>query len=460
MDRTDPLTGTLPLSVGQEGLWLLHTLHPESTTYNLAGGGRITPAPDLAALDRAWRALLTRHPMLRSRFTEVAGRPRRVVDTPEEAARIAVVEVPDATEEELRRRVNAEVRRPFRLRDEGAVRATLLLRRTDALLVVVTHHIATDAISQWLLWRDLFSAYEAEVEGHDPDWRPIAHDYDEFVGRERTLLDSPRGTGQGEFWRAECEGSTPAELPTDRPRPAASSHTGASLVRRLPDALAHAVSKAAAERHVSPFALMVGAFQAMLHRCTGQSDFLIACPASTRRAAAADIIGYFVNPVLIRARFDRETTLGDAVEAAADRVRQATARVSYPFPLVAQGSSGPLFRISVTMVATDRFGRGMDGLVAGEQVTLAGHQLAYVEIPHLEGQCDLALEITRDAHGLTVALRYDTDLFEEATAQRLFDQFQRCVTATVEAPDTRVARVPLTDDTERNLLLALSGGQA
>ncbi|MGD1225758.1 MULTISPECIES: condensation domain-containing protein [Streptomyces] len=450
----------LPLSVGQEGLWLLQRLAPDSATYNLAGGARMTPAPDPEILGRAVRALTDRHPMLRSRYTETDGQPCRVVEAVGALGELTVREVPDATDEELDALVRAEVRRPFRLDTEGPFRAVLLRRRDDAVALVVTHHIATDAFSQWLLWRDLLQAYEAFATGHDdPGWEPLPVAYDDFVEREQMLLDSSRGKRQAEFWQEEAAGAQAAELPTDRPRPVVSSQTGASLLRRLPDRLSDKVLRTAAQRGVSPFALTLGAFQSLLHRWGGQRDFLLACPASTRRSSAAQVVGYFVNPVLIRGRFGRDTTLADAMTQAADRVRQATARVSYPYPLVARdaGTTGPLYRISVTMVATDRFGPGMGGAASGEPMTVAGIETTYLEIPHLEGQCDLSLEITRDVYGLTMALRYDTDLFERATVERLFDVFLRFVEAAADDPDQRVSRIPLTDDAERRALLALGG---
>lgn len=457
----EPVLDTrLPLSVGQEGLWLLQRLTPDSATYNLAGGARMTPAPDPAILARAVRALTDRHPMLRSLYTETDGQPCRVVQKTGTLGELTVHEIPDASDEELDELVKAEVRRPFRLDTEGPFRAVLLRRCDDAVALVVTHHIATDAFSQWLLWRDLLQAYEAFASGAGhPGWEPLPVTYDDSVEREQLLLESSRGKRQAEFWQEEAAGTRAAELPTDRPRPAVSSQSGASLLRRLPDRLSDKVLRTAASRGVSPFALTLGAFQALLHRWGGQRDFLLACPASTRRSSAAQVVGYFVNPVLIRARFDRQTTLAEAMAQAADRVRQATARVSYPYPLVARdaGTAGPLYRISVTMVSTDRFGSGMGGAASGEPMNVAGIETTYMEIPHLEGQCDLSLEITRDVYGLTVALRYDTDLFEQATVERLFDLFVRFVEAAADDPDQRVSRIPLTDDAERRALLALGG---
>ncbi|MGW7201421.1 condensation domain-containing protein [Streptomyces chryseus] len=395
--------------------------------------------------------------MLRSVYVEADGKPQRLVKAPGELGEPVVRDVPDADDAELERLVAAEAATAFRLSHEGAFRVVLWRRRKDAVLLALTHHIATDATSQWLLWRDLLDAYAAYAEGKEPGWAPLPVAYDHFVESERDLLASSRGQRQAEFWHEQCAGSVPAELPTDRPRPAVSAFTGASLVRRLPDDLSERLRRAAAEQEISPFALALGSLQALVNRWTGQTDFLVACPASVRRSAAKDVVGYFVNPVLVRAVLDRNTPLGEVTAEANSRVRQATARATYPYPLVARAAAadGPLFRISMTMVTTDRFGSELAGAVAGVPLDVAGLTTTYLEIPHLEGQCDLAVEVTRDARGLTLALRYDTALFERETVERLFDQLVRFMTAAAETPERPISRIPLTDAAEKRSLLAL-----
>ncbi|MEV8569390.1 condensation domain-containing protein [Streptomyces sp. NPDC051322] len=459
MDRTDPMGGAMPLSVGQVGLWLLHKLAPESATYNLAGGVRMAPAPDPVVLVRAVRALTVRHPMLRSVYAEPDGIPSRYLREPGEVSALEIRDVPDADDAELRRIFEAEARRPFRLTEDGAFRPVLLRRENDAVLLCLTHHIATDAISQWTLWRDLLEAYRAYALGDEPGWAPLTSEYQDFVELERALLDSTRGDRQGEYWQEQRKGSVPGELPLDHPRPAISAGAGASLVRKLPGELSEKLKNAAAEQGVSQFAMILGAFQALLHRCSGQTDFLIACPASVRRAAAKDVVGYFVNPILIRGQVDRSSTLSEVMADANERLRQATPRAGYPFPLVvrAAATADPLYRISMTMVNSDHFGAGLGGVTSGDVLEVAGLSVSYLEIPHLEGQCDLSLEVTRDVYGLTVAFRYNTEIFEPETVDRLFGQFVRFLEAAAEDPRRKVSRISLMSDAEKTALLSLSG---
>ncbi|GAA4707697.1 condensation domain-containing protein [Phytohabitans rumicis] len=451
------MTETRPLSVGQESLWLLHKLAPDSAAYNLAGGARMTPAPDVPTLARAVRALSARHDGLRSTFAEVDGHPRRVVRGPERN-HLDVRDVPDADDERLWELVLEVTREPFALSGPAPatpLRAVLLRRREDAVFLMVTHHIVTDATSQWVLWRDLIAAYRGFAEGTEPDWPPLRAGYDDHVAREARLLDSPSGHRMAEHWRTVCAGATAAELPTDRPRPPFPSFSGASVARRLPDELAEGVRATAARIGVSPFAFLLGAFQGLLYRHTGQSDFTVGCPASTRRAAARDVVGYYVNPILLRSGFARHTTFADAAVAANHQVRQGMASAAYPYPLVAREAAAPLFRIAATMVTADRFGPELERAVAGEVMHVSGVKMAYQQIPHMEGQCDLTVEFTQDASALVVVFRYDTDLFEPSTMDRLLDHFTRLVEAGVADPLTKVTRAPLVSAVERQRLLAM-----
>ena len=65
---------TFPLSHGQQALWFLQQLAPESAAYNIASALRIRAKPDGAALRSAFQSLVERHAALRTTFSAVQGR--------------------------------------------------------------------------------------------------------------------------------------------------------------------------------------------------------------------------------------------------------------------------------------------------------------------------------------------------------------------------------------------------
>ncbi len=449
------------LSVGQESLWLLYRLAPASTAYNDAGAGLLDPVPDVDALAKSVRLLLSRHDLLRSVFGESDGVPGRLVRGGD-LIDLEVRDVPGGGDADLRRMAREIALTPFTLETDGPARVVLLRRERDAALVVGDHHIATDATSQWLIWRDLLAGYRRFAAGREPDLPPVGGDYDDYVAAERRLLASARRAELEDYWRAVCAGAVAAELPTDRPRPARQRFAGATHARRLDPDLVDRIAAAAARHAVTPFAFLLGVFQSLVYRYTGQEDFLLGCPTTTRRSRRTrDVVGYFVNALVLRARFDRGTTFAAAVQAAGEQVVQGTAHVGYPLPMLLNllgriAGATPLFRLAVTMVTATRFDSTLDRLADGESdVDDRWLRIAPLDVPRLEGQYDLNVEITRSATGMTLVFRYDTDLFDEATVARLVRTYVRLLDVAVTQPSTKVGRVPLMDDAERARVLAL-----
>nr|WP_269329163.1 condensation domain-containing protein [Kineosporia babensis] len=440
------------MTVGQQKLWLLHSMVPHSSAYNTGGACRFSPGPDLPVLEKAVRAVARRHDMLRSRFVERDGQVvRTVVPAGPEHSPLRVVDLGDADESELLRAATAASRQPYDLSNDGPFRAVLLGRPDDAVLLLGTHHIASDATSQWLIWRDLMDAYEAYATGRGPAWMPAHTGYHDHVAREEDLLASARGTRMREYWRQVTDGAAEVRLPLDQPRPNTPSFRGQTATRQMPESLTRTVRQTAAQAGVSSFALLMGAFQMLLHRYTGQRDFSLVCPASTRRHGSAEVVGYFVNPITLRARIGESATVAEVVQEAAVQLRNGMARAACPYEHGA-------FRVAMTMVPADRLGGRMQQLY-DHGVDLAGRRLTYFDVPHMEGQCDLSAEITEGADRFTVAFRYDTDLFEPGTIERMLEQYLTLTEHAARGPQGQADRVPMVEADERMRLLALGGAR-
>ncbi|MFE9564788.1 condensation domain-containing protein [Streptomyces sp. NPDC006487] len=448
------MTGSsLPLSAGQEAMWFLHRLAPESAAYNIVLGVRVHSALDEGALRRATAELARRHELLRSLYQEEDGRPLRRPaprpDTPFE-----VHEATGASDAELADLARAAGARPFRL-SQGPPYRVVLLRRgpADAALVVAAHHIAGDATSQWLMLRDLLDAYAGFAAG-GPGGLPAAEvPYGAHVAEERRLAATPARQRAERYWAALGEGTVAATLPADRPRGAAAALRGATHAHRIDPELAQRLPKAAALARATPFGMLLGAFQAAVHRSTGLHDFVIGCPASVRMGkGASDMVGYLVNSLALRARFTPDTTVGEAVSAAHEGLLRGLSHLRHPVPV-------PQFAMAVTLLAMDRLpvpgligdGNGTDG----NGTEYAGLRLSLLDLPHMEGQFDFNVELRFGRAGLTVVLRYADDLFTEQTVRRFAEVFERMVRAAVEEPDTAVSRVPLVSTEDLADLLSL-----
>ncbi|MEU1513053.1 condensation domain-containing protein [Streptomyces sp. NPDC005811] len=434
----------LPLSAGQEAMWFLHRLAPDSAAYNVLAAVRVRTAVDRAALRRAVLALAGRHEPLRSVFVERGGTALRR-HLPDGAVPFEVRELGDVPDERLFALARAAGAAPFDLSEAWPFRVTLLCRAPeDAVLVLAAHHIVTDATSQWLMLRDLLDAYAGR------DLAPLPGSYGEEVERERRSAGTPQRESAERYWAEVQDGAAPATLTPDRPRPTGLTLRGATLTRPLPADTARRLAEAAGAAGVTPFAVLLGAFQSAVRRATGLDDFVIGCPASTRVGGrAAELVGYLVNSLPLRAAFTPDTTLTGAVAAAHRGLMEGLRRLRHPVRT-------PLFRLAVTLVAVDRL--PVPGLLEPGGCGYARLRLELLDLPHMEGQFDLNVELRHGADALTLVLRYASDLYDLSTVERFADIYVRMIETAIEAPDTAVSDVPLVDRDQLSELLDLGAG--
>ena len=102
------------LSHGQQALWLIHQIAPESAAYNVAFAVRVRSAVDVRALRAAFQHLTDRHAALRSVFPIKDTGPAQFVQE-KRTALFEHVDAPAADEMELKTKVIAALQRPFDL---------------------------------------------------------------------------------------------------------------------------------------------------------------------------------------------------------------------------------------------------------------------------------------------------------------------------------------------------------
>lgn len=455
-----------PLSAVQRMMWAAYRISPDSSVYNIVMPLRVRGPLDVAALAEAVAATVRRQAQLRSRFTESDGVPVRE-ESAEPLVALEVRDVPGIDEDGLRRLAREEGERPFVLEETGALRVVLLRRADDDFaLVPATHHIIGDFTSRWLLVRDLLDAYRGITAGEEPKWRPLTSSYADQVAEEQAYLDSPAGLRGAAYWQELTDGVPAAELPLDRPRPPRPGHRGDTVAVPLDTALTDRVAARAKEIGQTPFALHLGVFQSLVSRWTGQEDFLVGVPASSRMGRhARDLIGCFLNTLPVRGRFSATTTFAEAATAAGGGILGGMVNARYPCTLTGPRPAGsPLFRIGAFLVQMDRMEPPVPtvprGLSEGPALEYEGLGLALIDVPQQEGQIDLMLRLEQEPAGTTAVFSYDTDLFDAATADRFASAYLRFLEAALADPAAVVADVPLAGEDELAALLAFGFGES
>ena len=201
--------------------------------------------------------------------------------------------------------VDEEANRGFDLLGGGPVMRVLLVcvSAEEHVLLVNTHHIATDEWSVNVMSRELGVAYAAYVEGVEPNVAELQVQYSDYARWQREWLGANEGAERNRqlaYWREQLAGAPMVlELPTDRPRPAVQSHEGSSVSLMVSADIVHGLVRLSSSHSVSLFSCLLSAYFLLLGRYTRNHDLVIGSPFAGRdRQEAHPLIGFFVNVFL------------------------------------------------------------------------------------------------------------------------------------------------------------------
>jgi amino acid adenylation domain-containing protein len=464
-EKANESKSLFPLSQGQQALWFLYKLVPHSWAYNTLFTARIQSPVDIPALRRIFQALISRHPSLRTAYTERDGKPFGQIH---EDVEVQFEEIDASTWnwDELKKQVTQEARRPFNLEQGSVLRVSLFTRSPkDHILMLAIHHIASDLWSLLILMDELRMLYSAQKSGTDASLPPQSLSYVDYVHWQNQMLAGSAGERLWAYWREQLAGELPViNLPTDRPRSPVQTYEGASHSFRLTEELTQQLKGLAQAEKATLYMTLLAAFQVLLYRYTGQEDILVGSPTFGRtQREFAEIVGYFVNPVVLRANLAGNPSFQAFLSQVRHTVLGAIGHQDYPFPLLVEKlqpnrdpSRSPIFQVLFALQKPQHFEEVVDLFAPSETaspINWGELKLEPFEIPQQEGQFDLALEIIEVGESLFGVFKYNTDLFESDTITRMSGHFQTLLEAIVANPQQRVSQFPLLSEAERNQLL-------
>ena len=434
---------TFPLSPGQEDLWFLHELAPESAAYNIPFCVRLKTRIDCERLERSLRCLLDRYAILRCTFvSDAEGLSQRIGPLPDRC--LEIIDASYWSESELRRQVNEYYRRPFDLSCGPVFRVTVFTSERGDVLLLSAHHIVFDAWSLGVLLSDFAVLYDEA----NPDQLPKKPaPYSEFVKWQQTMIDSQRGSDAWNYWRSKLENLlTPVHLPADHPRPNALTFRGAAHYFEIPASTSSELRTLAKAENTTPFAVLATAFHSLMHRYTGDPEIPIGTPLAGRsQPRFENAVGYFVNPVIISAPIRPDTTFRQHVGGMRESVIAAQENGDFPFIELVRRlrperdtSRTPLFQVMLNMIKRTQVGVAGDILhSSGANLRLGSLQLEAFPLEQHEAQFDLDLTLLDTGGAMPASLSYNRDLFEPETVSRIAKHFLTLLSAAMEDPDQR-----------------------
>lgn len=460
-------SGPPVLSFAQERLWFACHMNPESPVYNRPLALRVRGPLQVERLELALGDLLHRHTVLRTVYPELDGAPAiRVLDpVPVDLPVEDLSHLPPETQPgEVLDRMRRQTAIPFDLATGPLVRARLYRLSDEFVLLLVIHHLNFDAWSANVLQAELEALY------HGGAVLPEPVQYADFAGWQRRTLDEQALAPLLQTWLRRLQGPSPGlepgrpgegqagppslEPPADRPRPPVHPDRGAVVAFTIPLALTVALDGRSSVFGVTRFMLLLTAFQALIARYTGQTDFIIGSPVAGRtRLEVENTIGFFVNMLALRADLSGSPTFAEALERTRVVTQDAFANQELPFERLVESlelppdpSRPPLFQVVFNLKNLPPVHRPL--LLADRNVIFTPWVFDDGLTPY-----DLTLEIVPAGDHLDCRLIYATALFDAWRIERLAGHFLEILKGVAANPDQLIAELPLLTDPERRQIL-------
>ncbi len=443
-----------PLSIQQQGVWIVEKLGFPSALYNITHAVRIAGPLDVEALRASLDFVVQRHDSLRTAFFDDNGTPMRRIE-PQQRCDFAVVAVDETAAQTRAQRLESvlqqEVERPFDLATPGLFRARLYrLAPHEHVLLWVVHHIVADGWSLGLVGQEIRALYRDFAQGHMPSLPARATPYGQFVAEQRAWLSSTDFARELEFWTKRMRGVESVAIVGDRPRTARASHRGALHRFIVPAPLKQRLDALAKSERVTLYILLVAAFKTLLRRYTGQNEIVVGTPYGARTdKQLADVCGFFTNTLPLRSTLDGNPTFRDVLRNVRNTVAEALAHRRLPSDMLVNELGlprdlgvHPLYPVAFALQSLPEVLLQLDGLECSAVPTHTRTAKAELWVSMTEWQGTLQGEI-----------EYSTDLFDEATIAAFAAHFQTLLASIVEDPQQPIARLELlTPDDRRRLL--------
>ncbi|MBD2358634.1 amino acid adenylation domain-containing protein [Tolypothrix sp. FACHB-123] len=453
-------TGFSPLSYGQQALWFIYQMAPESVANNIFLTARINSELDLEIWRKVWQKILNRHTILRTTYTIRNGQPVQRIHSHQEV-NLEVIDASGWNEEYLKAQIYLATDIPFDLESGPVLRVKLFNNTTQGnIQLILMHHIAGDMWSLDLLLEELQILYDGEINPallDSPSLPFPKYQYTDYVRWQNDLL-ATKQKKLWSYWSEQLAGElTILNLPSTRPYPGKQKYRGDSVIFKLDPELIKKLKQLAKTQRASIYTIMLAAFFALLYRYTGQEEILLGTPMVGRmvRKDFQKIVGYFTNINILRCYLTGNPTFKELLTQVRSLVIGAIRHQDAPFSLLIEELKIECDRTRKPLISTCFTWHkhcSFHSVKHPEQQAMRIEVLSELGVQR-GGIFDIDLKIIEAGNDLHLAWEYSTDLFDRVTITKMHSHYLNLLEGIFTNPEQSLSNLPLLTACERHELL-------
>lgn len=439
----------LPLSFSQRQLWFIEQLALNIPVYNISFLIILEGELDTPALEASIRTIINRHESFRTTFQLVENKIAQVL-IPINHWKLDIdnISIPSETtlDKEFCRIAKQRAKQIFNI-EKGPLFDFHLLKAdsTHHALVLNMHHLITDGWSLGVVAKELTELYNSQINGLEQNLKELPIQNADFAAWQKQHLQKLLNHSL-KYWQKTLDGKIPEiTLPCDHPRPATQTYNGEWIDYSISSKLYSSLQELSRNQHVTLNMTMLTAFKILLHRILGVDDIIVGSPISGRtHPQIENLIGFFVNTVVLRTNLKDNPTILDALERVRQTSLNAQEHQDLPYEIVVERlnpnrdpSRNPFFQ---TMFAYQ------DARVW--QPEFSNLRAQGIEIGTDTAKIDFTLFAEENDNGLLFRAEYNTDLYNSQTINRFLRLYEHILKSIVSNPQQRLNEISLVTEKE------------
>lgn len=441
--------GPQPLSFSQERIWLLEQISDLGSAYHITNcweiQGRVSPL----WLADAWRKVVERHSILRSRIVLEDDEPRLVTDTGNPAVFLVMDGTPIGTDPKaIQALLQKMLETRFDYSEKTPCRVVLVALGPETFLFQITvHHLLADGWSLAIIMEDLAKFYAAFAQNTDLELAPLKVNFGDFAQWQRKNAVAESAKPSLAYWQDVLKNPPSAlAFPSDFPRPSILSYRGATLAFDWGSETTQLLNQTSLSLGVTPFMFLLSAWTTLLFRYSHQEDMILGIPVAGRGLPEFEnMVGFFANTLPLRLRPSREMSFATLLQQVKAATLAAMTHEQIPFESFLDRLNIPrnlshhaLFQVMFIYQNAPEKAPEFPGL-----------QWLRHPVSSPSSKFDMTLSCTQTKGHCRGSLEYNSDLYLPETMTRLLNHFQRVCEAFLKNPNLPLAAVEFLSKAER-----------
>ncbi|MBB6142798.1 non-ribosomal peptide synthetase component F/thioesterase domain-containing protein/acyl carrier protein [Silvibacterium bohemicum] len=452
-----------PASLEQHRYWILDQVAAESTASNMAIAFRLEGEVNDALVEQSISELSLRHEALRTTFRMVKGELMQVISE-ESSYHFSVADLSSFPDKTRQSKAEDLIREHSHVKIDLAKGPLFLARLVhldsrNHFLALTIHHSVCDGWSNGILVRDFAAYYFSLANRTSSNLAELPFQFADFTEWQKEWLDTDDARNALTFWKEQIGRNVPAlDLPCDRPRTARKDGPGEIESQLLSPELNARIKAFCRSSEATMHQVLLAAFEALLSRYTGQTEFLLGSSIANRtQPGMENVVGRFANPQVILANADGNPTFRELLSRVIDWSSRAYAHQDLPFSRLMEefqlGSTGASSQFLQVYFVYQR---------AFMQPQQAGESLKITPRPSVSGgvNFDMLVSVVERAEGPRVQIEYNTDLFDAQRIRTFIDLYIRVIDTITGNDALKISELPLLSAQEQSALSDAGRGEA